>query len=67
MMRKLTLRRYYANPYIVNTPEGNPWHHDIIAYMGYINLPLRCWQDIDCTNSSLPLPQKVKKRMRWKR
>jgi hypothetical protein len=39
MMRKLTLRRYSTTPAIATNPEGDIWHHDIMAYLGYINVP----------------------------
>jgi hypothetical protein len=37
MMSKLSHRRTSTTPYIASTPQGDPWHHDIMAYLGGIN------------------------------
>jgi hypothetical protein len=37
MMRKLSYRRTSTTPYIASTPQGDAWHHDIMAYLGGIN------------------------------
>lgn len=36
-MRKLSYRRTSTNPYIASTPQGDNWHHDIMAYLGGMN------------------------------
>jgi hypothetical protein len=38
MMRKLSKRSSSKTPSIASTPEGDEWHHDIMAYLGYINV-----------------------------
>jgi hypothetical protein len=38
MMRKLTKRSQSKSPAIASNPEGDEWHHDIMAYLGYINV-----------------------------
>ena len=38
MMRKLTKRSKSTIASISSTPEGDLWHHDIMAYLGYINV-----------------------------
>jgi len=38
MMRKLSLRRLSTNPTISSTASGDAWHHDIMAYLGGINV-----------------------------
>ena len=38
MMRKLSKRSHSKSPAISSTPEGDEWHHDIMAYLGYINI-----------------------------
>lgn len=37
MMRKLSKRKIDADQYIRGLPHGDPWHHDIMAYLGSIN------------------------------
>ena len=37
-MRKLSKRSQSKAAPISSTPEGDEWHHDIMAYLGYINL-----------------------------
>jgi hypothetical protein len=37
MMSKLSLRRLSTTPYIASTPQGDGWHHDIMAYLGGMN------------------------------
>jgi hypothetical protein len=50
MMRKLSKRSVSKSPTISSTPEGDEWHHDVMAYLGYINVGfaalagLRLWQ-----------------------
>lgn len=36
-MRKLSYRRTSTTPYIASTPQGDDWHHDIMAYLGGMN------------------------------
>ncbi|PVI05435.1 hypothetical protein DM02DRAFT_624150 [Periconia macrospinosa] len=38
MMHKLAKRPQSKTPSISSLPEGDPWHHDIMAYLGYINV-----------------------------
>lgn len=38
MMRKLTKRTQSANRAVSTQPQGDLWHHDIMAYLGYINV-----------------------------
>jgi hypothetical protein len=38
MMRKLSMRSESKSAIISSTPEGDDWHHDIMAYLGYINV-----------------------------
>jgi hypothetical protein len=38
MMRKLTKRSRSTNAAIAALPAGDAWHHDIMAYLGYINV-----------------------------
>lgn len=38
MMRKLSKRSQSKDSSISSTPEGDEWHHDIMAYLGYINV-----------------------------
>ena len=38
MMRKLSKRSQSKAYAISSTPEGDEWHHDIMAYLGYINV-----------------------------
>jgi hypothetical protein len=38
MMRKLSKRSQSKFPTIASNPEGDEWHHDIMAYLGYINV-----------------------------
>ncbi|KAH8803448.1 hypothetical protein F5884DRAFT_805575 [Xylogone sp. PMI_703] len=37
IMRKLSHRRSSTTPFIASTPEGDRWHHDILAYLGGMN------------------------------
>lgn len=37
-MSKLSLRRLSTNPSISSTASGDHWHHDIMAYLGGINV-----------------------------
>jgi hypothetical protein len=38
MMQKLSTRSKSKIPAVYSTPEGDEWHHDIMAYLGYINV-----------------------------
>ncbi|KAI9701711.1 MAG: hypothetical protein M1820_006339 [Bogoriella megaspora] len=38
MMRKLSKRSQSKSAAISSTPEGDEWHHDIAAYLGFINV-----------------------------
>lgn len=38
MMKKLSLRSQSKSPTIASTPEGDAWHHDIMTYLGNINV-----------------------------
>jgi hypothetical protein len=38
MMRKLTKRSLSADQSVSKLPQGDAWHHDIMAYLGYINV-----------------------------
>lgn len=40
MMRKLSKRAQSNTTAISSTPSGDEWHHDIMAYLGYINVSL---------------------------
>jgi hypothetical protein len=52
MMRKLSRRSRSTSKSISSTPEGDAWHHDIMAYLGYINVGfaalagLRLWRHV---------------------
>lgn len=35
-----SLRRNSKDPKVRSTPEGDAWHHDLLAYLGGINLAL---------------------------
>ncbi|KAL2072453.1 hypothetical protein VTL71DRAFT_11796 [Oculimacula yallundae] len=37
-MNRIALRRHSKTPFIASTPGGDAWHHDILAYLGNINL-----------------------------
>lgn len=37
-MLRIARRAHSKTPYIVSTPAGDAWHHDILAYLGNINL-----------------------------
>ncbi|KAL2847103.1 hypothetical protein BJX68DRAFT_240226 [Aspergillus pseudodeflectus] len=37
MMHKLSLRKNAPEPAIRSLPEGDKWHHDIMAYLGGMN------------------------------
>lgn len=39
-MRKLSLRKHSPDSAIKATPEGDEWHHDLMAYLGGINSSL---------------------------
>ena len=34
---RLSRRKYSATPSVASTPEGDVWHHDVLAYFGTIN------------------------------
>jgi hypothetical protein len=36
-MLRLSRRKYSATPSVASTPEGDAWHHDVLAYLGTIN------------------------------
>lgn len=36
-MRKLSKRKFDSDQYIRALPNGDAWHHDIMAYLGSIN------------------------------
>ncbi|KAF2427120.1 hypothetical protein EJ08DRAFT_663053 [Tothia fuscella] len=38
MMTKLSKRSSSKSPAIASTPEGDEWHHDVMAYLGLINV-----------------------------
>jgi hypothetical protein len=38
MMQKLSKRSVSKNPSISSTPQGDEWHYDIMAYLGFINV-----------------------------
>jgi hypothetical protein len=38
MMGKLSTRSQSKSPAISSTPQGDEWHHDVMAYLGYINV-----------------------------
>jgi hypothetical protein len=42
MMRKLSKRSQSKSTSTSSTPEGDEWHHDIMAYLGYINVGYAC-------------------------
>ena len=52
MMRKISKRSQSKAVAISSTPEGDEWHHDIMAYLGYINVgyaalaSLRLWRHV---------------------
>jgi hypothetical protein len=58
MMRKLSKRSQSKSVSISSTPEGDEWHHDVMAYLGYINVGfaalagLRLW---DLVKSPAPV------------
>ncbi|PVH79105.1 hypothetical protein DL98DRAFT_231496 [Cadophora sp. DSE1049] len=37
-MLRIARRAYSKDPHIASTPAGDAWHHDILAYLGNINL-----------------------------
>lgn len=37
-MLRIARRANSKIPFIASTPEGDAWHHDILAYLGNINL-----------------------------
>tara|TARA_R110002060_G_scaffold43513_3_gene54925 strand:- start:100 stop:507 length:408 start_codon:yes stop_codon:yes gene_type:complete len=37
-MLRIALRAHSKDPHVVSTPTGDAWHHDILAYLGNINL-----------------------------
>lgn len=37
MMRKLSKRKTSSDAMIRKAPEGDSWHHDVMAYLGAIN------------------------------
>ncbi len=37
-MLRIARRSNSKIPFIASTPEGDAWHHDILAYLGNINL-----------------------------
>jgi len=57
MMRKLSKRSRSKSASVASTPEGDEWHHDIMAYLGYINVGyatlagLRLWSHVKGTRS----------------
>jgi hypothetical protein len=38
MMQKLTSRSKSKDTAVASTPQGDEWHHDIMAYLGFINV-----------------------------
>ncbi|CAI6310232.1 unnamed protein product [Periconia digitata] len=38
IMRKISKRSKSKLPTVSSLPEGDAWHHDIMAYLGYINV-----------------------------
>lgn len=40
MMKKLSLRGRSKDASISSSPQGDEWHHDIMAYLGYLNVGL---------------------------
>jgi len=38
MMQKLSKRSASKDPSISSTPQGDEWHHDVMAYLGFINV-----------------------------
>jgi hypothetical protein len=36
-MLRVSRRKYSSTPSVASTPEGDAWHHDILAYLGTIN------------------------------
>ena len=52
MMRKISKRSQSKSVAVSSTPEGDEWHHDIMAYLGYINVGyaalagLRLWNHV---------------------
>ncbi|KAJ4286745.1 hypothetical protein N0V90_012997 [Kalmusia sp. IMI 367209] len=39
MISKLSTRQHSKTPSIASSPAGDEWHYDIMAYLGYINVP----------------------------
>jgi hypothetical protein len=38
MMQKLSKRSTSKDPSISSTSQGDEWHHDVMAYLGFINV-----------------------------
>ena len=39
-MRKYSKRKHSTDPLVRKLAKGDPWHHDIMAYLGYMNTSL---------------------------